>query len=53
MQNEKPHLTQVLRDITQVVLLIGTRKAESGANFTYVKNLVSFGEKLSLFALDF
>ena len=36
MQNEKLHLTQALRDITQVVLRIGTSKAESGANLTYV-----------------
>ena len=36
MQNEKLHLTQAHPGITQVVLRIGTRKAESGANFTYV-----------------
>ena len=36
MQNEKLHLTQAHPDIIQVVLRIGTRKAESGANFTYV-----------------
>ena len=38
MQNEKLHITQAHPDITQVVLRIGTRKAESGANFTYVRN---------------
>ena len=36
MQNEKLHLTQALRDITQVVLQIRTRKGECGANFTYI-----------------